>query len=560
MKKIISIVTTIFMVISMSVNVLAVGYGEELKNAPVKTYKQQFSDVPQNYWAFEYISEMAERGVLSGYPDGKFYPESQVTRAEFAKIMTMAANLNLAQPTMQIFEDVSVNEWYATYIHTAKEYLSAYEQNGRKYYMPDSPALREDIAVALVKLKGYPTLGADLNTVTRMFSDHQSISSGAKIYVAAAIENGLISGYEDGTFRGQNGITRSEAATLLWRAYQYGNANKTYGNDTTTTNPSVNISDKVVSSETNENLYKEDEKSPAVQQPQETGKSYTLKKLASANLASSGDATIDNKNNIYYIDQNDNCVYKVSVSNGSKEKYFDTTKLTYEVSENAVIERYSSFVPVQMYYDGIGDRLMLVGYYTSLLKAGSSPLSGDYIFIYDLTNDKAYCKGEMRGSYPIDYIHTFINSDSFLYTANNNVSAHKSRLGEISTERQSFGYLKKGGSMRCGNYIYYISGSYGEIHDIYKTDFNSVELVAEDIYAASYGIKGDSYYFLEDQLYKMSVKNSMPEVIIENMTDDVENTEMTNFDDLDKKFFVVDDNTFVFYDTIAKAFLLLEQN
>ena len=72
---------------------MALDYGEELANAPDKVYRQIFTDVPKDHWAFSYISEMSERGVLSGYPDGKFYPESQVTRAEFAKIMTTAAGL-----------------------------------------------------------------------------------------------------------------------------------------------------------------------------------------------------------------------------------------------------------------------------------------------------------------------------------------------------------------------------------------------------------------------------------------------------------------------------------
>lgn len=100
--------------------------------------------------------------------------------------------------------------------------------NGLKYYQPNNNALREDIAVALVKLKGYSTVGYDLSIIQTMFTDWQSISSAAQPYVAVAVEQGLISGYDDGTFKGQQGITRAEASTLLWRAYQYGNDNKVY--------------------------------------------------------------------------------------------------------------------------------------------------------------------------------------------------------------------------------------------------------------------------------------------------------------------------------------------
>lgn len=211
------------------VSAAVVEYGEELTNAPDKSnYSQQFSDVSKSYWAFGYIGEMVNRGVLDGYPDGKFYPDKNVSRAEFAKIMTSAASLSVNNyVTWSEYVDVN-DHWAAPYVNAASYYLGGYTMNGSKYYQPDNPALREDIAVALVRLKGYSTAGYDLSIIQTMFSDWQSISTSAQPYVAIAVEKGLISGYDDGTFKGQQGITRAEAATLLWRAYQYGNDNKVY--------------------------------------------------------------------------------------------------------------------------------------------------------------------------------------------------------------------------------------------------------------------------------------------------------------------------------------------
>lgn len=59
------------------------------------------------------------------------------------------------------------------------------------------------------------------------FRDVDSISNYAKGYVAVAVKNNLISGFEDKTFKGQATLTRAEAATLLYRAFQHGNADKT---------------------------------------------------------------------------------------------------------------------------------------------------------------------------------------------------------------------------------------------------------------------------------------------------------------------------------------------
>ena len=216
------------MLMQTAITVGAVDYGAEYQNQPNKVYAQKFNDVTKNHWAFDYIAEMNDRGVLAGYPNGYFYPENNVTRAEFAKIMCLAGGVQIEDVSYSEFDDVNAGDWFLPYVEAARFYLSGYYTMGAEMYYPNDNALREDIAVALVKLKGYSTVGADESMLKAMFTDWQSISADGRKYVAAALENGLISGYEDNTFRGQNSITRAEAATLLWRAYQYGNENKTF--------------------------------------------------------------------------------------------------------------------------------------------------------------------------------------------------------------------------------------------------------------------------------------------------------------------------------------------
>ena len=52
--------------------------------------KNQFKDVPQNHWASSAIGSLAANQVAGGYQDGTFKPSGQLTRAEFAAIMTRA--------------------------------------------------------------------------------------------------------------------------------------------------------------------------------------------------------------------------------------------------------------------------------------------------------------------------------------------------------------------------------------------------------------------------------------------------------------------------------------
>ena len=88
MKKFISLILSIVMILSVTA-VFASGYPE----TTTKSYPQKFWDVSKDHWAFEYIAELTNRGVISGYNDGSFKPNRTVTRAEWAKIMVGAAGM-----------------------------------------------------------------------------------------------------------------------------------------------------------------------------------------------------------------------------------------------------------------------------------------------------------------------------------------------------------------------------------------------------------------------------------------------------------------------------------
>ncbi len=179
-----------------------------------------FKDVPRNHWAYDAIKAMAEKGVIQGYNDGTFRPNNLITRAEFAKIMIAAAgiNVNSKQYLQQTFDDVDRNHWAFKYVELAKNYLTGYKTGNVYTYKPDDVAVREDIAVALVRLKGLDSKKkADLSLLSQ-FRDQSNISVALRPYIALALDNDLIKGYDDKTFRPQNSITRAEAASLLYRA------------------------------------------------------------------------------------------------------------------------------------------------------------------------------------------------------------------------------------------------------------------------------------------------------------------------------------------------------
>jgi len=237
-KKIIALLLTISALNSgVLPNVSEVFYGIG-NNIAAAEYRQVFADVPSSHWAYSYIGEMYKRGVVNGYSDGNFYPSATVTRAEFAKMMTTAASINAdSYGTTTGYSDVPQTHWAASYVAAAKEYLSDYiNADGTRSFRPNTAAVREDIAVAMVKLKGIDTDDTDESVLKTMFSDYSSISANARKYIAAAIENGIVSGYEDGTFRAQATITRAEAVAMMWRAFQTGSDSKQWKDDTSAEN------------------------------------------------------------------------------------------------------------------------------------------------------------------------------------------------------------------------------------------------------------------------------------------------------------------------------------
>lgn len=177
-----------------------------------------FSDVPRNHWAYKEITEMAEKGIIKGYDNRTFRPNNEVTRAEFAKIMIAAADVDIDKRSVsQTFKDVPKSHWAFYYVEYAKPYLTGYKSGSTYTYKPDNSAVREDIAVALVRLLGYDKkYKADMNQLKK-FRDSDDISPALRSYIAIAIQTDLMKG-NNNNFRPQDPITRAEAASLLYRA------------------------------------------------------------------------------------------------------------------------------------------------------------------------------------------------------------------------------------------------------------------------------------------------------------------------------------------------------
>ena len=82
--------------------------------------KNDFSDVSADKWYNNAVSTLSNMGVIGGYADGMFRPDAPISRAEFAKI-AVSFTQNTGSATYNYFTDVKTTDWFAPYVTAAKD-------------------------------------------------------------------------------------------------------------------------------------------------------------------------------------------------------------------------------------------------------------------------------------------------------------------------------------------------------------------------------------------------------------------------------------------------------
>ena len=136
-----------------------------------KTYTNTFTDVPADMWCYNYIGYMQQFGIITGYPDGSFRPEAPITRSEFAAIACRFEELTEGTKT---FSDVPETHWAAKYISYAAErgWVTGYTDGTFK---PDANITREEVVAVTCRLLERNADADYINTnyedLTKTYSD-----------------------------------------------------------------------------------------------------------------------------------------------------------------------------------------------------------------------------------------------------------------------------------------------------------------------------------------------------------------------------------------------------
>ncbi len=54
------------------------------------SFAKQFSDVPKNHWAYEYVDKLSNDEIINGFEDGSFRPSGTLIKAQFIKLVVSA--------------------------------------------------------------------------------------------------------------------------------------------------------------------------------------------------------------------------------------------------------------------------------------------------------------------------------------------------------------------------------------------------------------------------------------------------------------------------------------
>lgn len=195
-------------------------------------FAKTFVDVSKGHWAYEAVSLMEQKGILSGYLDGTFLPDKYITKAEFAKILALSLELTeddvlSYEEQKEMFEkygrtyelgDVDQNFWGYEYINLTFNLMPYYKEDGKVFVEPNATINREDVAKAIICALEFDASKCNLDTL-KIFSDVGEISESKKPYVAITLEHGIMNGNANGTFNPKGYLTRAEVSKLLYNVY-----------------------------------------------------------------------------------------------------------------------------------------------------------------------------------------------------------------------------------------------------------------------------------------------------------------------------------------------------
>lgn len=191
--------------------ILVQGYdnGKTIDSQKIRILRlKKFADVAADYWASIPISVLAMEKVISGYPDGSFKPERNITRAEICTLIMKTKGIGDFKVSGKPYKDIEATHWAANYIGAAARQgiVKGYPD---KTFCPKLITRAEGV-VMLARFAKFP----ESRLLEVPFADvpgrHWAIKE-----ISAAKEAGILHYLKDKSFELNKKLTRAEVAEML---------------------------------------------------------------------------------------------------------------------------------------------------------------------------------------------------------------------------------------------------------------------------------------------------------------------------------------------------------
>lgn len=155
------------------------------------------------------IKSLANKGIISGYANGYFYPNNPITRAQSAVMLNRAIVYSDTPAPNPHYTDV--NESSFAYDVIAKMTQERVFAGSNRQFLPNKQLTRAQMARILVE--AFDLTGSTSHTFNDVTGDHW-----AKDYISILADNGITIGYKDGSFKPSKSISRAEFSIMLAKA------------------------------------------------------------------------------------------------------------------------------------------------------------------------------------------------------------------------------------------------------------------------------------------------------------------------------------------------------
>lgn len=177
-----------------------------------------FKDVSKTYWASRFIYRLSSLQIVEGFPDGKFLPETGLTQAQFAAIVSRAFNVSRVRQ-VTVVASIPRDYWAHGDLQTA--YSMGFIDITSSTFNVEQRLTKLDVLTSIATGLGYTQIsaGRSVDDILSVFSDANTIPADDRVYIAALVEKGILVNYPNvGILNVNQVISRAETCALVHQA------------------------------------------------------------------------------------------------------------------------------------------------------------------------------------------------------------------------------------------------------------------------------------------------------------------------------------------------------